>query len=883
MRDHNLAGAMPVRVETVHAETAETIIRLLTGTEPVTVVLEGSKGSGKTTLAAGVMRALDDRFMAHTVRGTAPGKAMGLFAIEHLLTDGAGSVVEAADNLPALLGRFTATIRAQSAGALPVLWVDNVELLDPQSAALLAMLAGTGSIRMLATCRSIDDVDAFKSLRAEGLIACRSVPALEPEQSRQVLESRLEGPVASAMVCSLHAFAGGNPLMLRLLADHARENGMLHRDQGAWNVSGHLVESMTAGSLSAGMRILAGDLTPSELNAAEILAAAGHVDINHLLQFIDGSVLEAMCDRGVITLGRGRSGDTEATLANDALGHIIRQTMPRDRAGKIWEQTVTPAGSEHAARPTAGQLLWAARLDLGVTDTQLTAAADEALFACHPGVAERLLGYVSAETAPVVRLQAEARYLLGDGKRAAVLVEEAVSRAQADGDVATLALAALLGLLLGTRQEAVAIAGFAALESMLSLTTSGDFRRVIATYDESGFDGGGVGGWALGDGGLDSSADGIDPTGEANDTAAGGAGTPHGPVAEIPWLSRVLCAQACAIVGEQERAAELIEAALAVQGGIRSAVLAGRALTVWCRVLFLAGNWETCRQVFDAERRVRPGRMLHSDGELEALEALVTHRAGGSAGALSRSGSGLDGFGSFVCAAAGAAGAAGAADAAGATGATGMSAPVVANAHRELAGRHGVAREAGPRVYIAGTVVLHAMGVGDAGSSFFGVPEPELKQLLRLAETNEGHLAARYGALAAGLLGADAAALLEAARLGRAAGDELLAAKAAAAAASLAGRKQDRDVMREAQGIIADPSQPSSYASGVLDGLTGRERQVASLAASGSSNADIGAALTISVRTAERHLQNAYDKLGVRGRAELADAMEAELAGVAGA
>ena len=48
--------------------------------------------------------------------------------------------------------------------------------------------------------------------------------------------------------------------------------------------------------------------------------------------------------------------------------------------------------------------------------------------------------------------------------------------------------------------------------------------------------------------------------------------------------------------------------------------------------------------------------------------------------------------------------------------------------------------------------------------------------------------------------------------------------------------------------------------------LTQRERQVLHLAADGRSNAEIADALVLSVRTVERHLSNAYLKLGISGR-----------------
>jgi DNA-binding CsgD family transcriptional regulator len=51
--------------------------------------------------------------------------------------------------------------------------------------------------------------------------------------------------------------------------------------------------------------------------------------------------------------------------------------------------------------------------------------------------------------------------------------------------------------------------------------------------------------------------------------------------------------------------------------------------------------------------------------------------------------------------------------------------------------------------------------------------------------------------------------------------------------------------------------------------LTAQQRRVAELAAEGMSNAQIAAALTISPKTVDNHLQQIYDKLGIHSRREL--------------
>lgn len=60
---------------------------------------------------------------------------------------------------------------------------------------------------------------------------------------------------------------------------------------------------------------------------------------------------------------------------------------------------------------------------------------------------------------------------------------------------------------------------------------------------------------------------------------------------------------------------------------------------------------------------------------------------------------------------------------------------------------------------------------------------------------------------------------------------------------------------------------PTPSAAPGLDDLSAREEEVLRLAAEGRGNAEIAESLGLSVRTIERHLSNAYLKLGITGRA----------------
>ncbi len=87
-------------------------------------------------------------------------------------------------------------------------------------------------------------------------------------------------------------------------------------------------------------------------------------------------------------------------------------------------------------------------------------------------------------------------------------------------------------------------------------------------------------------------------------------------------------------------------------------------------------------------------------------------------------------------------------------------------------------------------------------------------------------------------------------------------------AATASQHRSDR--IRRSLGTVRTPALARRQS---VEPLTKREREIASLAAAGSSNADIAERLVVSIRTVETHLGNIYRKLGVGGRRELADAI----------
>lgn len=79
------------------------------------------------------------------------------------------------------------------------------------------------------------------------------------------------------------------------------------------------------------------------------------------------------------------------------------------------------------------------------------------------------------------------------------------------------------------------------------------------------------------------------------------------------------------------------------------------------------------------------------------------------------------------------------------------------------------------------------------------------------------------------------------------------------------GESAGADACRRALALVQLSEQPTAPG-----GLTPRERQVAALIATGSTNRQIAEALHISAGTAGRHVANIFLKLGIHARAQLA-------------
>jgi len=144
----------------------------------------------------------------------------------------------------------------------------------------------------------------------------------------------------------------------------------------------------------------------------------------------------------------------------------------------------------------------------------------------------------------------------------------------------------------------------------------------------------------------------------------------------------------------------------------------------------------------------------------------------------------------------------------------------------------------------------------------------------------DGELVPAFAGHAAALAQGGAADLEAAGLAFERVGAALLAAEAflaAAAAYRSDGLARPASAMARRAGELAascgDVRTPGLSFGTDKERLTRREREVAAMAAAGSSSREIAAKLVLSVRTVDNHLQNVYSKLGVTSRDELAEVL----------
>lgn len=844
------------------------------------VVIAGSLGVGKSRLAREVVARAGDGGPALQVTATRSAATTPLGALFGVLSAVEVSSSSEGGDLAGLFRRVSHELRsAAGSGPAIILSIDDAHLLDDVSAALVHQLAQQGDARLVVTLRAGEPApDAITALWRDELAERVELQPLGRDDVRALLRSTVPGADDEGTAHRVWRATGGNPLFVRELAREALRVGDLRLvdDRWAWDGRrvpvGSRLRELMASSLD--------DLSAEERTVLELLALSEPLPLDALEGVAPDAV--AACQRLGLVVADLTGSTGVLRLHHPMLGEVLRAELAAGDRRRLSARLADLPGM--AAVEPLRVATWLVDAGREASPELLVAGSRAALGRFDPGLAERLAQAALDVGGGNDAVLALARAVFDQGRYAdaeAVLVP---IEGSAVDEHAVLAVAKLLSDIrfwgLGSAEEADAglIRAGARIDSevgrlhILALRASirNDAGDITGALELTG--------WAT-DPAVDVSAR-IQAV-----TSAASALTLSGhpadalamcdellPVAmeragETPRdVGRVLAQRINALVGlarldEAQEIIEFVHTMAAADGD--DEVQGGAALVLGQLSLDrgqAASAYRWLREAATVLGRFDPQRTLSWCMGLQAWAAALVGDVEAADVAATE-----------------------------AEQLSGVSPVHVFDVHVRLARAHAAA--VAGELTRAGDIALaaadeaealgnrwSAAGALDAAVGFGVPPAPLAERLARLAVGSQIPWVEFWRDHARALAADDGDALEAVAERFAAVGARLRAAKSYEAAAGAHARGGLRSSATRARGRAAyhlsqcDGVRVPPAAAGEAEAarLTRREREIATLAASGLSNQEIAARLGVGVRTVEGHLLRATTKLGVRGRSELA-------------
>jgi DNA-binding CsgD family transcriptional regulator len=761
--------------------------------------------------------------------------------------------------------------------------VDDAHFLDKASAALIHQLAVAGGVFLVITLRTdMPAPDPVVALWKDALAVRRELAPLSEDEVAELLQAVLGGQVDRSTVLELSRISGGNALYLRELVLAGLEIGSLRRSRGVWSWDGSVVLNT---------RLL--DVCEARLESLgeeerAVLQAVAHGEplaLSWLETKFSAQSLEGVERRGLLVIERdGRR--VHARLDHPLHAQVLRAQTPVVRARLIHRQLLTSLEGTGARRRDDVVRLAAWGLEAGKESSLglLVAGARSALGALDHVLAERLAQAALAEGNEVAaaELLAEAMVAQGRATEAAALLAQLRPAQEEERVRLALLTAWVLGWHLGRLAE-----GESLLTGLEATVTTVDLRDELMAVRAN---------LALVSGNA-RQALGLVADVVERDSAPD----------RIRLRAAMVAVPALTLAGRTEEALRMGASWQDRAQNLRTAVpyASGQLLGVQTLALRTAGRLHEARSLAEREyraatfgRRRAAGMWAMAVGQVALAQGHVLTAVSclREAAAIFRTSDGVHFL--TVCLATLARGETLAGDLVAAEAALdeALSSEVagqtdynadIAQARIWLAAARGdfpsartialdAAQSAADRGLLAPSIIL----LHDAAR--LGASGAVASRLAQLCAGVDGPFAPACATHTLGLATHDGGVLDNAAAAFEALGAYLLAAEAAASASVAHWQHGPRGsalrsgaAARRLLGMCEGASSPALVPIGT-PALTARERDVATLASSGLSNRLIAQRLDISVRTVENYLQNAYSKLGVSSRQELAALVAAQ-------
>jgi DNA-binding CsgD family transcriptional regulator len=847
------------------------------------VAVFGPAGVGKSRLADEFLsRAVDAGFKGARVAASAASAAVPLGALAHF--------VPAGGELSDPVAVFAETARVLAGPRGDDRWailVDDLHLLDATSTTLLRYLMDAGVARLIATVRTgVPAADAVEAL-ARGDEVCRLdvVPFARGEVER-LLRAALGAPLGHRTVHRLFEASGGNALYLRELVHGALEAGALAYDGEIWELAEGA--SPTTSRLSEVIRARLAAAPPPALGVLELLAVVEPASLADAVSASSMEVVAGLEDAGLVDVRQvGRR--TIVTLSHPLYGETLREDLSvvRRRALLLQQvERVTALGARR--RDDALQVATWRLAATGTADAALLYRA--AALARHAHDYEHVVALLDAVPDPErtfasCLLHGDALVQLGRWQPADELLSQAQRQATTEREGIAAAMVRTWNLFWMAAQTDKA---FAVNDAARRQVSSPEGQRLLAINEASllTVSGRPARGLALLEGLEPDIAEVTDVNAWLTAAMSKTAGLAYvGRSTEaIEWGWSAYAAHVKVddqTLGTAHPASQLVPVifASADSGNLTQAVtVADQVMTdlvandaaqtrVWAAVYrgraeWLAGDVRAARRWYaeaitqgEAHHQVRP--LFQAWGGLAAAAAVL--------GDLDTAETALNQMRGYPALGHQA-------------GEERLGEAWLNVARGHLSRARSVLAEAAAAARETGQPTSEMLLLTDIAR--LGGANEVAERLVELSAQCDGGFAPARAHFGTALADDDADQLLAAAGELAALGAYLLAAEATTGAAAAWRRTgHTRRATSAAQAARAYAANcpgvrtPLLASAQATSTLTAREREVVLLAAANSRSKDIADALHLSVRTVDNHLQNAYTKLGVSTRRELAVAL----------
>jgi DNA-binding CsgD family transcriptional regulator len=300
------------------------------------IVLAGPAGVGKTRLATECLGiAAAQGYVPLRVAATQGAAGIPFGAFASLVPDLAPS-----SDLLEILRQIARAVAGRGEGKPVAVFVDDAHLLDESSAALTHLLATTEQTFVLATLRSGEPApDSVVALWKDGLAERLEIHPLPIHEVEKLLAAALGGPVDGATVHLLQKRTEGNALFLREVVLGGLEAGVFHREEGVWRLSGPLPPSSRLIEI---IEARLGYLEDPARRALALLALGEPLEVE-ILQVAHPSVdLEALEGRALVHVQQE--------------GRRLSARLPHPLYGEVLRARLSPLGARASARALADAL-----------------------------------------------------------------------------------------------------------------------------------------------------------------------------------------------------------------------------------------------------------------------------------------------------------------------------------------------------------------------------------------------------------------------------------------------------------------------------------------------------------------------------------------------